>query len=163
MLLRDYTPVDQDAVFELNTHAADPRWRIDPESPTYADLRDIPQAYQREGAFLVGEAAGAIVAMGGVRNIDEGIFELKRIRVDSAHRRRGYAPCLSLGWKPAPALWTASRSFSIRLTNKNRRSAFTSGLATPSRTHRSWKAVSDPSISCTTARSWFDLILEGPQ
>ena len=97
MLLRDYTPVDQDAVFELNTHAADPRWRIDPESPTYADLRDIPQAYQREGAFLVGEAAGAIVAMGGVRNIDEGIFELKRIRVDSAHRRRGYARLLILG------------------------------------------------------------------
>ena len=97
MLLRDYTPTDQDAVLELNTHAADPDRRIDPgSSSAYADLRDIPEAYQRGGAFLVGEAAGIIVAMGGIRDVGDGIFELKRIRVALTYRRKGYARQLIL-------------------------------------------------------------------
>jgi ribosomal protein S18 acetylase RimI-like enzyme len=96
MILRDYTPDDQDPVFALNAEAADPGWRIAPDSPTYADLRDIPNTYQLHGAFLVGEVSGEVVAMGGVRDVGDDVFELKRIRVLDAHRRKGYARQLIL-------------------------------------------------------------------
>jgi ribosomal protein S18 acetylase RimI-like enzyme len=91
MILRDYAASDQESVLSLNTHAADPGWRIDPQSPTYADLQDVEGVYQAEGAFLVGELNGELIAMGGFKPAGQGIVELKRIRVRDEHRRNGYA------------------------------------------------------------------------
>ncbi|NUW35908.1 GNAT family N-acetyltransferase [Nonomuraea sp. SMC257] len=42
------------------------------------------------GDFLVGEADGRVVAMGGLRPIDCGLAEICRLRVHPDHQRRGY-------------------------------------------------------------------------
>lgn len=58
------------------------------------DLRRIPGEYLDDGAFLVGEVAGEIVAVGGFRPIDSRTVEIKRMRVDPDHQRNGYGAAL---------------------------------------------------------------------
>lgn len=100
--LRRYEPADRERVLELHEEAlrATGEYIEDVPAEVEADLRDIEGAYlQPGGEFLVGEMAGAIVAMGGFRPVegswlreidDDRTAELKRLRVDPVHQRRGY-------------------------------------------------------------------------
>ncbi|MFC6961748.1 GNAT family N-acetyltransferase [Halocatena marina] len=56
-----------------------------------ADLRAIRETYiEPGGAFFVGELDGEIVAMGAFKPVDSRTAEIKRMRVDPDHQRRGY-------------------------------------------------------------------------
>ncbi|HET7478747.1 MAG TPA: GNAT family N-acetyltransferase [Rubrobacteraceae bacterium] len=55
------------------------------------DLLDIEGAYlEGDGDFLIGVCDEQVVAMGGLRKTSTGRAEVKRMRVDSAFRRRGF-------------------------------------------------------------------------
>lgn len=100
--LRRYEPADSERVLELHEAAlrATGEYVEDVPEAVEADLHDVEGAYLRSGGeFLVGEVGGAVVAMGGFRPVEdswirdlegERAAELKRMRVDPAHQRRGY-------------------------------------------------------------------------
>lgn len=58
------------------------------------DLRRIPDEYLDDGAFLVGEVDGEIVAVGGFVPMDRSTVEIKRMRVDPAHQRERYGTAM---------------------------------------------------------------------
>lgn len=93
MRIRDYTAQDLDAVILLNVQATDPNDSAENSKRYNPDLLDIPQVYQADGAFLVGEADGQIIAMGAIRreDPDTSTFTLTRIRTAIPHQRRGLA------------------------------------------------------------------------
>lgn len=100
--LRRYEPTDRERVLELHEEAlrATGEYIEDVPAEVEADLHDIEGGYLLPGGeFLVGEMAGTIVAMGGFRPVerswlrevdDDRTAELKRMRVDPVHQRRGY-------------------------------------------------------------------------
>jgi ribosomal protein S18 acetylase RimI-like enzyme len=98
--IRRYRPADHEQVLELHETAmrdADAYVEGIPEP----DLDDIEATYlDSEGEFLVGVVDGDIVAMGAFRpaegyateflDLPERTAEVKRMRVDPNHQRRGY-------------------------------------------------------------------------
>lgn len=66
------------------------------ENDTGLDIDDIDAAYLKPGNhFWVAYAAdGQIVGMIGVQHHDEGVGEIRRLRVDGHHRRRGIGSML---------------------------------------------------------------------
>lgn len=100
--IRRYAPSDHHRVLELHEEAlrATGVYIEDVPAEVEADLRNIEGTYlETGGEFLVGVHAGKIVAMGGfwpvaqswLREIDhDRTAELKRMRVDPAHQRRGF-------------------------------------------------------------------------
>lgn len=63
-----------------------------PENDTSLDIDDVVEAYlnRPESHFWVAEnQAGKVVGMVGVLAIDAGVGEIRRLRVDPLHRRRG--------------------------------------------------------------------------
>lgn len=91
MFIRDFRPSDLDEVLWLNVRALNPDAPRQGDAQRYSDLLDVVGAYQRDGAFLVGEEDGAVVAMGAVRRLDAAVFEMKRLRVAAHAVRRGFA------------------------------------------------------------------------
>jgi ribosomal protein S18 acetylase RimI-like enzyme len=98
LAIRRYQPVDYERVVELHvlglqqtgTHIDSWAWGRDLESPealaaTYLGDR---------GDFLVGELDRVIVAMGALRPFDETRVEMKRVRVDPNHQRRGFGQAI---------------------------------------------------------------------
>jgi ribosomal protein S18 acetylase RimI-like enzyme len=98
LAIRRYQPVDYERVVELHvlglrqtgTHIDSWAWGRDLESPealaaTYLGDR---------GDFLVGELEGVIVAMGALRPFDDTRVEMKRVRVDPNHQRRGFGEAI---------------------------------------------------------------------
>jgi N-acetylglutamate synthase-like GNAT family acetyltransferase len=59
------------------------------------DLRDVEQAYLDSGDFLVGEIDGRVVAMGGVREVEQGVGEVKRLRVEEQLQGRGFGEAMA--------------------------------------------------------------------
>lgn len=60
------------------------------ENDTGIDIDDIQAAYMTGGNhFWVAEYNGQVVGMIGVQQHDEGVGEIRRLRVSDAHRRRG--------------------------------------------------------------------------
>jgi len=90
--------------------------RSDPEAPPASDLlaemrvelNDVYEAFNRldnpplaldelrapDGAYLVGYAGAEAVAGGGIRRLDDGVAEIKRMFVRPAARSRGVARAL---------------------------------------------------------------------
>ncbi|MBG0815750.1 GNAT family N-acetyltransferase [Planomonospora sp. ID82291] len=55
------------------------------------DFPRINEVYLADrGEFLVGEAGGRVVAMGGLRRIDDEVAEMCRLRVHPEFQRQGY-------------------------------------------------------------------------
>ncbi|MFC4062525.1 GNAT family N-acetyltransferase [Planomonospora corallina] len=55
------------------------------------DFPKINEVYLADrGEFLVGEAGGRVVSMGGLRRVDDETAEMCRLRVHPEHQRRGY-------------------------------------------------------------------------
>jgi GNAT superfamily N-acetyltransferase len=62
------------------------------------DLDAIPAMYLDDGGeFLVGLSDGRLVAMGALRHVTNTVGEVKRMRVDPAFQRRGYARLILAG------------------------------------------------------------------
>ena len=83
--IRDYRIADHADVLALK-QAAEADLAADVPVDFYQDLQKIETSYAG-GAFLVAEACGRIVGMGGLLPTGEVV----RMRVDSAFRRRGIA------------------------------------------------------------------------
>jgi ribosomal protein S18 acetylase RimI-like enzyme len=65
------------------------------ENDTAWDLEDIKNAYMKPGNhFWVAEHEGQIVGMIGVQHHDEGVGEIRRLRVHQDLRRRGIGSAL---------------------------------------------------------------------
>jgi ribosomal protein S18 acetylase RimI-like enzyme len=111
LTVRDYRPADRDAVWDLHERALRDVGAFDPDlTHLDDDFRRIPEVYvDPGGAFLVGESAGDIVAMGAFRPLaapkseagralsyasvvdDPGsAAALKRMRVDPECYRQGF-------------------------------------------------------------------------
>ncbi|SFS45983.1 GNAT family N-acetyltransferase [Halostagnicola kamekurae] len=99
--LRRYRPADTDRILELHEEAMRDVGSFIDGAPD-PDLEDIEGAYLENGGdFLVGEVDTQIVAMGAFRpaegyiteffeDLSDTTAELKRMRVDPAHQRRGH-------------------------------------------------------------------------
>ncbi|MDH2429738.1 GNAT family N-acetyltransferase [Sphaerisporangium sp. TRM90804] len=93
LLLRRYRWSDMDAVWALHRTCLAQVGIVDGDGVYYED--DIPrinEVYLADGGeFLVGEVDGPeLVAMGGLRRIDDETAEMCRLRVHPDHQRRGY-------------------------------------------------------------------------
>ena len=97
LLIRRYRPADQPAVWNLHVVAMRQieAYLDDPALET--DLHDIAGVYlNNRGDFLIGEAAGTVVAMGALRPLASERGEIKRMRVDPALQGRGYGRAMLL-------------------------------------------------------------------
>lgn len=94
---RRYEPADAPAVWAVHERALEAAgWALDHPGPAdgtvdEADLDVTGRYLDVGGEFLVGVVDDAVVAVGGFRPVDDGVVELRRMRVDPAHQRRGYA------------------------------------------------------------------------
>ncbi|WP_424535449.1 GNAT family N-acetyltransferase [Sphaerisporangium viridialbum] len=93
LLLRRYRWSDREAVWELHRTCLAQVGITDGDGVYYED--DIPRINQiylaDRGEFLVGEVDGSgIVAMGGLRRIDDETAEMCRLRVHPDFQRRGF-------------------------------------------------------------------------
>ena len=92
---RRWQPSDRVAVADLHDRALAGFSVILQRGSDAPDLHDVEAAYLRPGGeFLVGEIAGAVVAMGALKRIDAATGEIKRMRIDPAHQRRGHGRAL---------------------------------------------------------------------
>jgi GNAT superfamily N-acetyltransferase len=91
MHIRPYQADDYDAVIELHYAGLDEHGVNRGLGPWDDDLADIDATYHRAGGiFLVGHIEGELIAMGALFRVDEQTGEIKRMRVRSDHRRKGY-------------------------------------------------------------------------
>ena len=58
------------------------------------DLREIEEVYLKQGDFIVGEYEGKVVAMVAFKKVNEGVAELKRMRVNPGYQSRGIGQAL---------------------------------------------------------------------
>ena len=91
-------PRDYERVYELHVLGLE---QTGTHVDSWAHGRDLssPEALAAtylgdRGDFLVGELDGVIVAMGALRPFDDTRVEMKRVRVDPAHQRRGFGEAI---------------------------------------------------------------------
>ena len=95
LTIRAYEPRDIQAVWDLHRRALEPTRALLRHGSWDDDLKDIPGVYTSDqGCFLVGLAGDDIVAMGALRRFEEGVGEIKRMRVHPRFQRRGYGRAL---------------------------------------------------------------------
>lgn len=89
--IRAYRPNDHDYVIALNRYGLAAAG-VPVDADVYAgDLDDIESTYQTGRAvMLVGEASGAVTAMGALREVDSDTCEILRMRVHPRYQGRGY-------------------------------------------------------------------------
>jgi GNAT superfamily N-acetyltransferase len=93
LVLRKYRSTDRHDLLELNAYGLKAAG-ITAEDDYYVgeDFSDLESTYSTEagGMMLVGEISGKVVAMGGIRRVDDATCELLRMRVYPEHQGRGY-------------------------------------------------------------------------
>ncbi len=95
LIIRRYQPADQPAVWELHVVCMRAIGAYIDDRSLETDLHDIAGVYlNNQGDFLIGEAAGAIVAMGALRPLTSTRGEIKRMRVHPTMQGRGYGRVL---------------------------------------------------------------------
>src|SRR5262245_10716394 len=98
LALRRYERRDFDRVVELHLLGirqvgANPgRGAWDSDLATHEAL--VATYLDTRGDFVVGERDGTIVAIGGIRPFDDTRAEMKRVRVDPDHQRRGFGEAI---------------------------------------------------------------------
>jgi len=92
--IRSFEPRDQHACIRLYSEGLI-GGKI-AENDTGADLDDIQSVYMEfpGNHFWVAESEGQIVGMVAVQHYDEGVGEIRRLRVANSHRRRGIGSAL---------------------------------------------------------------------
>lgn len=89
VIIRRFEPSDTDAVLALDERAMQEEGTDPEDIPNIDDLYRIEEAYLDSGGeFLVAEAAGRVVAMGGLA-VEDNRAELLRMRVDPDYQREG--------------------------------------------------------------------------
>jgi ribosomal protein S18 acetylase RimI-like enzyme len=89
--IRRYQTGDHDAVFDLHNRALNAIGTHAGSGAFDDDLHHIESVYlDAGGEFLVGLVDGQIVAMCALKKDDETRAELKRMRIDPDHQRRGF-------------------------------------------------------------------------
>ena len=92
--IRTFEPSDSESVWKLHLAAMDGE-QANLEDAFFADLREIPESYLATGGdFLLGFVDGRVVACVGYLPRSTSQVEIKRMRVDPAHRRLGYGRAL---------------------------------------------------------------------
>lgn len=93
--IRRYESRDFGRVMDLHAHVMKYAGVYKGDGPWDADLQDIENVYFNDnGVFLVGEFSGRIVVMGAFQKSENGLAEVKRMRVESALQGKGYGRLL---------------------------------------------------------------------
>jgi ribosomal protein S18 acetylase RimI-like enzyme len=110
LIIRDYEPDDHAVVVGLNRRYGLAAAGVPEDADIYSgDLDDIAGTYQTgRSALIVGDVDGLVVAMGGLREVDEETCEILRMRVHPAFQGRGFGRMILDG------LETRARSFGYR-------------------------------------------------
>lgn len=88
--LRRYQPQDHDAVWNLHNDVLNELGTHGGNGPWDDDLHHIEEVYLRnKGEFFVGVANNTIIAIGGLKRVNRDVAEIKRMRVNTAWRRKG--------------------------------------------------------------------------
>lgn len=91
LILRRYTPADQEAVEHLHVSAIQQTGAYLGRGPWDDDVYAIEEAYlKNHGEFLIGECNGLFVAMGALKRTTPERAEIKRMRVHHDYQGRGY-------------------------------------------------------------------------
>lgn len=95
MEIRRYTERDHEQVLRLHVLGLKQAGAHKGEGPWDDDLYGIEASYlNARGEFLIGEYEGQVIATGAIKPARDGLAEVKRMRVDPAFQRRGYARVL---------------------------------------------------------------------
>jgi ribosomal protein S18 acetylase RimI-like enzyme len=90
--LRRYEDADEPIVRRLHVDGMRRAGAHAGDGPWDDDLRAIRSTYLDDaGEFLLGELDGEVVAIGALRRVSQTTAEIKRMRVDARHQRRGFA------------------------------------------------------------------------
>lgn len=89
--IRQYSTADHDDVWRVHLLVISEAG-VEPTHQHYHDIFHIQEQYLGSGGeFLVGTGAGGVVlAMGGLKKLDDGKAEIKRLRVHPSYQKRGY-------------------------------------------------------------------------
>jgi len=91
LTLRCYTCADQEAVEHLHVFAIQQTGAYLGRGPWDNDIYAIEEVYlKNQGAFLIGECDGLVVAMGALKRTSPERAEIKRMRVHPEYQGRGY-------------------------------------------------------------------------
>ncbi|NUR59385.1 MAG: GNAT family N-acetyltransferase [Catenulispora sp.] len=89
--IRPYQTTDHERIVELNRYGLRAAGVPDTADVYAGDLDDIAASYLNgRGTMLIGTLGARVVAMGGLREVDQDICEILRMRVDSEAQGRGY-------------------------------------------------------------------------
>ena len=95
LVIRDYESADHEALVELNRYGLAAAGVPEAADIYSGDLDDIAGSYlSQRGVMLVGETQGAVVAMGGLWQVDAASCEILRMRVHPDLQGRGIARAL---------------------------------------------------------------------
>jgi len=91
LTIRQYSTVDHDHVWRVHLLVISEAG-VEPTHQHYHDIFHIEEQYlQSGGDFLVGTGVrGQVIAMGGVKRLDDERAEIKRLRIHPEHQRKGY-------------------------------------------------------------------------
>ncbi|WP_165822647.1 GNAT family N-acetyltransferase [Paenibacillus montanisoli] len=89
--IRRYSTADHDDIWQLHLLAI-PAAGVEPTHQHYHDIFHIEEEYFNNGGdFLIGTGPdGLVVAMGGLKKLDNEAAEIKRLRVHPSYQQRGY-------------------------------------------------------------------------
>jgi ribosomal protein S18 acetylase RimI-like enzyme len=87
--IRRYQPDDAPAVWQLHNRALHEVGAHGGNGPWDDDLHHVEEVYLRGGEFLVAEVEGQVVGMGALHRVSSEQAEVKRMRVDPDHQRKG--------------------------------------------------------------------------
>jgi len=91
LTLRRYTCADQEAVEHLHVFALQQAGAYLGRGRWDDDIYAIKEVYlKNQGAFLIGECEGLVVAMGALKRTSPERAEIKRMRVHPEYQGRGY-------------------------------------------------------------------------
>jgi len=95
LVIRDYEPDDHQTLVELNRNGLAAAGVPEDADIYRGDLDDVAGKYlSQRGVMLVGVVEGAVVAMGGLWQVDAASCEILRMRVHPRHQGRGFARAL---------------------------------------------------------------------
>ncbi|REE91342.1 acetyltransferase (GNAT) family protein [Paenibacillus taihuensis] len=89
--IRRYSQADHDDIWQLHLLVISAAG-VEPTHEHYHDIFQIEEQYLSSGGdFIVGtNANGVVVAMGGLKKLDEYTAEIKRLRVHPDYQQNGY-------------------------------------------------------------------------
>jgi len=91
LAIRNYAPSDQAAIEHLHVFAIQQIGAYLGRGPWDNDINAIEEYYlNNQGAFLVGEYEGLLVAMGALKRTSPTRAELKRMRIHPDYQRCGF-------------------------------------------------------------------------